>query len=63
MVLLQRNGFTEATLRLAAAAQEWLLQSGCSLQPRFDVAEVYAPQGVDTPSPEIRYWENAFSLD
>ncbi|MBR1781668.1 MAG: YraN family protein [Oscillospiraceae bacterium] len=27
---------------------------------RFDVAEVYAPQGTDTRRPEIRYLENAF---
>ena len=49
--------------RLISAAQEWLQQSGCSLQPRFDVAEIYAPQGIRTAAPEIRYWENAFSLD
>ena len=30
------------------------------LQPRFDVAEVYAPQGVETRKPRIVYWENAF---
>lgn len=30
------------------------------LQPRFDVAEVYAPQGVKTQKPRIVYWENAF---
>ena len=27
---------------------------------RFDVAEVYAPQGVETRHPEINYLENAF---
>lgn len=29
-------------------------------QPRFDIAEVYAPQGTKTQNPEIVYWENAF---
>lgn len=29
-------------------------------QPRFDVAEVYAPQGMNTKKPEIHYIENAF---
>lgn len=29
-------------------------------QPRFDIAEVYAPQGTGTQRPEIIYWENAF---
>ncbi len=27
---------------------------------RFDVAEVYAPQGVQTQRPEIHYYEQAF---
>lgn len=30
------------------------------LQPRFDVAEIYAPQGMATKAPEFYYWENAF---
>ena len=30
------------------------------LQPRFDVAEIYAPQGMATKEPEFYYWENAF---
>ncbi len=29
-------------------------------QPRFDVAEVYAPQGTETVQPEICYYPNAF---
>ena len=27
---------------------------------RFDVAEVYAPEGLNTRKPEIRYYEHAF---
>ena len=27
---------------------------------RFDVAEVYAPEGLNTSKPEIRYYEHAF---
>ena len=49
--------------RLIAAAQSWLQTSECSLQPRFDVIEIYAPQGVRTAEPEIRHWENAFTSD
>ncbi len=49
--------------RILAAAQEWLQQNPTSLQPRFDVAEIYAPQGTRTPDPVFRYWENAFSAD
>lgn len=46
--------------KLRATAQLYLTENETALQPRFDVAEVYAPQGVDTKAPEIIYWENAF---
>ncbi len=49
--------------RLAAAAEEWLQKNPQKLQPRFDVIEIYAPDGVDTKDPDIRHWENAFTLD
>lgn len=32
-------------------------------QPRFDVAEVYAPQGLETHRPVLHYIENAFDGD
>ncbi len=50
-------------LRIIAAASSWLQSNECTLQPRFDVIEVYLPQGADTRDPEIRHWENAFSAD
>ena len=31
-----------------------------SRQPRFDVMEVYAPQGIDTKMPKLIHIENAF---
>ena len=46
--------------KLRATAQYYLSQCQTDLQPRFDVAEVYAPQGIQTQNPEIRYIENAF---
>ena len=47
--------------KLRATAQMYLaLHPQPGLQPRFDVAEVYAPRGMGTPNPEFRYWENAF---
>ena len=49
--------------KLAAAAEEWLQKNPQKLQPRFDVIEIYAPDGVDTKKPDIRHWENAFTLD
>lgn len=46
--------------RLRVAAQLYLQAHPTKLQPRFDVAEVYAPQGAQTPAPRIAYIENAF---
>ena len=40
--------------KLAAAAEEWLQKNPQKLQPRFDVIEIYAPDGVDTKKPDIR---------
>ena len=48
--------------RVIAAAELWLMKTGCELQPRFDVIEVYAPEGTDTRRPAIRHLENAFTL-
>ena len=49
--------------RLIAAAESWLQRHPTSLQPRFDVLEIYAPEGTDTAHPLIRHWENAFGAD
>ena len=46
--------------RLRAAASLYLAAHPTELQPRFDVAEVYAPQGFETKKPTITYIENAF---
>ncbi len=46
--------------KLKAAASLYLAQHPTRLQPRFDVVEIYAPDGVETESPKIVYWENAF---
>lgn len=46
--------------KLRAAAQYYLMCHPTGLQPRFDVAEVYAPQGTETVRPGISYIENAF---
>lgn len=46
--------------KLRATAQYYLMIHPTKLQPRFDVAEVYAPQGVRTEAPAIYYIENAF---
>lgn len=46
--------------RLRLTAQHYLCEHPSELQPRFDVAEVYAPQGISTKDPQINYIENAF---
>lgn len=46
--------------RLRAAAELWLSLHETELQPRFDVVEIYAPQGEDTRKPEINHLEDAF---
>ncbi len=46
--------------RLRAAAELYLSQYPSGLQPRFDVVEIYAPQGVHTENPAVIHIENAF---
>lgn len=46
--------------RIRMTASMYLSQNETTLQPRFDVIEVYAPQGLDTPKPEINHLEDAF---
>ena len=46
--------------RLRATAELWLMRHPTDLQPRFDVVEIYAPQGTDTKKPEIFHLKNAF---
>ena len=46
--------------KLRAAAQLYLQKHPSRLQPRFDVIEIYAPQGMDTLKPQVNHIENAF---
>lgn len=46
--------------KLRTTAELYLAQNPTLLQPRFDVAEVYAPEGTATKQPMIHYIENAF---
>jgi len=47
--------------RLVSTAKMYLSQYPTKLQPRFDVVEIYAPNGVETENPTIRHLEDAFS--
>ena len=46
--------------RLRATASLYLSENPTELQPRFDVIEVYAPQGTATIDPVIHHMEGAF---
>ena len=70
-VKLRRNAnFAEPREQVTAAKQRRILLAArhfLAQHPeygehycRFDVAEVYAPDGVQTAKPEIRYYEHAF---
>lgn len=47
--------------RLRSTAAFYLAEHPTRLQPRFDVIEVYAPEGTATANPEIHHLEDAFS--
>lgn len=46
--------------RLRITASMYLSQNPTALQPRFDVIEIYAPEGTATRRPEIYHLEDAF---
>ncbi len=46
--------------RIRITASMYLSQNPTKLQPRFDVIEIYAPEGASTKQPEINYLEDAF---
>lgn len=46
--------------RLRTTAEIYLSQNPTQLQPRFDVIEIYAPEGTQTIFPEIHHLEDAF---
>lgn len=47
--------------RIRVTASIYLAQNPTPLQPRFDVIEVYAPEGTQTRHPEIYHLEDAFA--
>ena len=46
--------------RLRTTAGIYLSQYPTDIQPRFDVIEIYAPQGTETIKPQIHHMEDAF---
>ena len=46
--------------KLRVTASVYLSQNPTQLQPRFDVIEIYAPEGTETRNPQITHLEDAF---
>ena len=46
--------------RLRTTASYYLSQNPTKLQPRFDVIEIYAPEGTASVKPVINHMEDAF---
>jgi putative endonuclease len=46
--------------KLIKTASLWLSQNQTELQPRFDVIEIYAPDGTNSKKYEISHLEDAF---
>ena len=46
--------------RLRKTAEMYLSENPTQLQPRFDIIEIYAPEGTNTQKPEINHLEDAF---
>jgi len=46
--------------KIRITASMYLSQNPTALQPRFDVIEIYAPEGTDTTRPEIHHMVDAF---
>lgn len=46
--------------RIRVTASIYLSNNPTDLQPRFDVIEVYAPEGTATVNPRIHHMEDAF---
>lgn len=68
-VKLRRNGNFAAAReyvdrrkqdRIRVTASIYLSQNPTNLQPRFDVIEIYAPEGSATAEPVINHMEDAF---
>jgi len=46
--------------RIRTTASLYLAEHPTDLQPRFDVIEIYAPEGTATVNPQINHMEDAF---
>lgn len=49
--------------KLITTAQMWLSEHETTLQPRFDVVEIYAPNGIAKAPERINHIESAFDCE
>lgn len=49
--------------RLIRTAQMWIAENGDKLQPRFDIIEIYAPNGINADPERMIHMENAFGVN
>lgn len=52
------DGYKQERIRTTASI--YLAENPTELQPRFDVIEIYAPDGIRTAMPRINHMEDAF---
>lgn len=50
----------EKQRKIISSAQIYLASNETHKQPRFDVIEIYAPDGLNTVNPVVNHIENAF---
>lgn len=46
--------------KIRTTASLYLAEHPTELQPRFDIVEIYAPEGLETHKPQISHWEGVF---
>ena len=46
--------------KIRTTASVYLAEHPTKLQPRFDIVEIYAPDGLETQKPQILHWEGVF---
>ena len=46
--------------KIRTTASVYLSEHPTQLQPRFDIIEIYVPEGLETQKPRISHWEGVF---
>ncbi|MBO5891423.1 MAG: YraN family protein [Oscillospiraceae bacterium] len=46
--------------KIRTTASAYLAENPTNLQPRFDIIEIYVPEGLETQKSQISHWEGVF---